>query len=107
MHLTSKSTVEHQKTNKGFGVMPVKKLSFIKDLIINRFGRDAGLNSGFKKAIRSEDFQNFLDTAGLKSNKSKIIGLRNYQSGASTYLKFATSFTMALTLAKTTALFQS
>ena len=86
----------HQKINKGFGAMPVKRLSFIKDLIINCFAKDAGLSSGFKKAIQSVAFLNFPGTVHLKSNKSRITGLSNCQSGALTYLKSATFSMMVL-----------
>ena len=103
MRLTLKSMAKHQKTNNGFGVMPVEKLSFTKERTINTFVNDVGLNFGFKKAIPSAGFHSFPDTANLKSSKLKIIGFIKHPSTIPTFLKSNTRFTTALTLEKITA----
>jgi len=62
-----------------------------------------GSNSGSGKAIRSADSPGFPATAISKSNKSKIIGLRNAQSATRISPRFDTSSMMGLISEEITA----
>ncbi|MFA5197620.1 MAG: hypothetical protein WC437_04340 [Patescibacteria group bacterium] len=104
MQLKSKSMDKHRKASSAFGVKSVGKLLFIKELILNAFDKNDGLIFGSKKVTRSEDFQNFPDTAPSKLSKLKIIGSLKPQVTIPISQRSNMLFTTALTLGKTTAL---
>ena len=104
---TSNATVFHQTISNVSDAANAKEGSSGNVLMSKNAMNSLGSNSGSKKAIQSGGFQNFPGTVHLKSNKSRITGLSNCQSGALTHLKSATFSMMVLILDETTALFQS
>ena len=101
---TSSTTALQQIINNVFGVDDAESDLSGNVLMSKNVTNFLGLNSGFKKAIRSGDSQNSLDTAHPKSSKSKIIGLTNFRNATATSLKSNMSSMTALISDETTAL---